>query len=369
MSSTPQILVTSATGKTGIPTVLQLLEKGFPVRAFVRGRDHRSETLERAGAEIFVGNQYSLTDMRAAMSGVKRAYECAPTAPNALQFYAVFTAAAYEAELEHVVTLSQWLASVDHPSQTTRDTYIGDILINMRPEMTVTTVNVGWFAENYLTALETALHMGMFAMPLGDGTVKKNAAPSNEDIASVVVGALIDPDTHAGKTYRPTGPELMSPNDIAAAMGRVLGRKVKYQEASPKMVLKVAKALSPPNYSVVLLEALKYYTDEYRRGAFAVNAPTRDVEIVGGRTPESFESIARRYLAEHPELKPSFAGKLKAIGGFVKILLTRAPDVTAIEIEKDFVMLKDPKFCLDDAEWRETHAPPARLQSIAGKAA
>ena len=195
MSTRPKILVTSATGKTGIPTVLQLLEKGFPVRAFVRQLDQRSKALESAGAEIFVGNQYSLTDMRAAMNGVKRAYQCAPGAPNALHFYAVFNAAAYEAGLEHVVALSQWLASADHPSQTTRETYIGDILINMRPEMTVTTVNVGWFADNYLSGMEAALHLGMFTMPLGDGNVKKNAGPSNEDIASVVVGALIDPTT------------------------------------------------------------------------------------------------------------------------------------------------------------------------------
>ncbi|MFT7137289.1 MAG: NAD(P)H dehydrogenase (quinone) [Akkermansiaceae bacterium] len=368
MSARSKILVTSATGKTGLQTTLQLLEKGFPVRAFVRRLDRRSERLERAGAEIFLGNQYSITDMRVAMTGVKRAYQCAPGAPNGLHFNAIFTAAAYEAGLEHVVTLSQWLASADHPSQTTREAYISDILISMRQEMTVTTVNVGWFADNYLSAMESALHLGMFTMPLGDGNVKKNAAPSNEDIASVVVGALIDPVTHAGKTYRPTGPELLSPNEIAAAMGRVLGRKVKYQDISPNMMLKAIKAVSPPNYSVMLLEALKYYTDEYRRGAFAINAPTQDVANVGGRTPESFESIARRYLAEHPELTPSFAGKLKAIAGFLKILLTRAPDVKAIEIEKDFVMLKNPKSCLDDAEWCEHHEPDG-LRSIAGKAA
>jgi len=366
MSSRPKILVTSATGKTGLQTTLQLLEKGFPVRAFARQRDHRSETIERAGAEIFVGNQYSLTDMRLAMSGVKRAYQCAPAAPNAIHFNAVFTVAAFEAGLEHVVTLSQWLASADHPSQMTRDTYTGDALIKMRPEMTVTTVNVGWFAENYLMGLESALHLGVFSMPLGDGNVEKNAPPSNGDIASVVVGALIDPGAHAGKTYRPTGPELMSPDDIAAAMGRALGRKVKYQDIPPKMMLKAVKSVSPPGYSVVLLQALKNYTDEYRRGAFAVNAPTRDVEIVGGRTPESFESIARRYLAEHPELRPSFAGKLNAIGGFLKILVTRAPDVEAIEAEKDFVFLDEPTFCLDDAEWRDSHKP-ARLQSVKRK--
>ena len=81
MSTRPKILVTSASGKVRPQTALQLREKDFPVRAFVRRLDHRSETLERAGAEVFAGYQYSLTDMRTAMQGVQRAYQCAPTAP------------------------------------------------------------------------------------------------------------------------------------------------------------------------------------------------------------------------------------------------------------------------------------------------
>lgn len=351
----PAILVTSAAGKTGLPTALQLREKGYPVRAFVRRRDLRSERLERAGAEIFVGNQYSLTDMRAAMRGIQRAYQCAPTAPNGLHFNAIFTAAAHEAGIEHVVTLSQWLASADHPSLFTREVYLGDILIGMRPGMTVTTVNVGWFADNYLMVIDMAAHLGLFTMPLGDGDVKKNAPPSNEDIASVAVGALVDPASHAGKTYRPTGPELLSPDEIAAAMGRALGRRVRYRDIPEKMMLKALKALPPSNYSEAAVSQLKIYADEYRRGAFAVNAPTRDVALVGGREPESFESIVRRAVAERPGLQPSFWRTLGALGGFLKILVTRPPDTARIEEAKDFVRLADPLFSQDDAAWQASH--------------
>ncbi len=356
MSTKPKVLVTSATGRTGTPTVLQLLKKGFPVRAFVRKLDHRSEALEKAGAEIFCGNQYSITDMRAAMVDVKRAYQCAPAAPNALQFNVIFTVAAYEAELEHVVTLSQWLASADHPSVGSRAVYLSDILIKMRPETTVTTVNVGWFADNYLRGLDTAAHLGVFSMPLGDGSVKKNAAPSNEDIASVAVGALIDPVTHAGKTYRPTGPELISPNEIAAAMGKALGREVKYRDIPEKMMFKAVKASPPSDFSETALTQVKQYAAEYRHGAFAVNAVTQDVETVGGRTPENFESIVRRYIAKRPDdFKPSFAAKMKTIAGFLKILVTRAPNIAGIEKQKDLVQIEAPTYCLDDTEWCQTH--------------
>ena len=42
----PKILVTAAAGHTGAAAVYQLLEMGFPVRAFVRRRDARATALE-----------------------------------------------------------------------------------------------------------------------------------------------------------------------------------------------------------------------------------------------------------------------------------------------------------------------------------
>lgn len=356
MPSKPKILVTSASGKTGLQTSLQLRLKGFPVRAFVRRRDHRTDLLEKAGAEVFVGNQYSLSDMRTAMQGVQRAYQCAPTAPNGLHFNAVFTAAASEARLEHVVTLSQWLASADHPSLFTREVYISDILIGMRSDMSVTTVNVGWFADNYLMVLDMAAHLGVFTMPLGDGDKKKNAAPSNEDIASVVVAALIDPASHSGKTYRPTGPALLSPNEIAEAMGRALGRRVRYADISERMMVKALKALPPANYSEAAVTQLAIYSEEYRRGTFAVNAPTEDVLRIGGREPETLENIVRRRVSKRPDLERSIARRIGAIGGFLKILATRPFDLDRAQAQRDYILFPSPTFSQDDAEWRRNHS-------------
>lgn len=357
MQTKPTILVTSASGKTGLPTALQLREKGFPVRAFVHRHDHRSDMLKRAGAEIFVGDQYALTDMRAAMHGVHRAYQCAPTAPNGLHFNAVFTAAAYEAGLEHVVTLSQWLSSANHPSLFTREVYLSDILIGMRREMSVTTVNPGWFADNYLMVLDMAAHLGVFTMPLGAGDVKKNAAPSNEDIARVVTTSLIDPGTHGGQTYRPTGPDLLSPNEIADAMGRALGRRVRYMDISERMMVKALKAMPPSNYSVAAVTQLALYADEYRRGTFAVGAPTDHIARVAGHAPEGFESIVRRTVAARPELARSTMSSLRAMASFAKILATRPFDLRQAEEARDYPRPHAPTFSQDDTSWLKTHGP------------
>ena len=219
----PKILVTSAAGNTGIPTTVQLLEKGFPVRALVRSDDHRAKRLRDAGAEIFVGDQYSITDMRRAMDGVQRAYHCAPSAPNGLHFGTVFAIAAQEAKIEHVVMLGQWLSHTDHPSVVTREVWLSEEVLKLLPDTTLTVNNAGWFAENYIMgALEPVAQLGLMPLPLGDGNVKKNAPPSNDDIAAVTVAALIDPDpkAHAGKVYRPTGPDSSRQTKSRPSWGR-----------------------------------------------------------------------------------------------------------------------------------------------------
>lgn len=52
------ILVTSATGDTGRPTVRELLKKGLKVRALARQEDARSRDLASLGAEIVYGGYH-----------------------------------------------------------------------------------------------------------------------------------------------------------------------------------------------------------------------------------------------------------------------------------------------------------------------
>src|SRR6202049_5154603 len=104
----PRILVTGATGKTGSVVVAELLQAGYPVRAMVHREDGRSARLKSQGAEIAVAD----------MSDVERAYYCPPYDPYMIQGAVTFAVA--EAGLEHIVGVTQWLASPSHPSLMTR---------------------------------------------------------------------------------------------------------------------------------------------------------------------------------------------------------------------------------------------------------
>jgi uncharacterized protein YbjT (DUF2867 family) len=343
----PRILVTSAAGRTGSATVLELLKKGFPVRAFVRRRDARAKALENAGAELAIGNLFDFRDIRKALVGVQRAYHCPPMAPNLLEGVMLFALAAEEAKLEVVTLMSQWHPHPTDPSIVTREHWIANQLYRWMPSVDVIHLNPGLFAFIYLLGLPAIVHMGMLMAPFGDG---RNAPPANEDVARVAAALLANPGPHIGKSYRPTGPELLSPNDIAGILAKVLDRKVRYQDASMGMVSKAAKALG---VSVFEISQIRHYADALRNGVFEIGAPTDHVEIITGRKPESFENTARRYLADPSLIDPRLAngGKLAAMAFMVRMLLARVPDLDRWERDQGHVMLNAPILAADNKEW------------------
>jgi uncharacterized protein YbjT (DUF2867 family) len=215
----PRILVTGATGKTGSVVVAELLKTGHPVRAMVRREDGRSAQLKALGAEIAVVEMSDVERIAGALNNVQRAYYCPPFDPYMIQGAAAFAVAARESRLEHIVGLTQWLSSPSHPALMTRQHWLVDRLFSMTEGVAHTVVRPGFFADAYLVLTGVAANLGVFPWIFGDS---RNAPPSNEDIARVAVSALMDPARHAGKIYRPTGPELLGGQDMANAIGRAV---------------------------------------------------------------------------------------------------------------------------------------------------
>lgn len=345
----PRILVMAAAGKTGAAVVRQLLAQAYPVRAFVHRADERAAALHKAGAELFVGDMLDLRDLRKAMLDVQRAYFCAPMLPNHLHAGVAFAVAAAEAKLEVVTAMSQWLPHPAHPAVMTRETWLTDQILGWMPNVDRITVNPGWFADNYMLVLAPIVHLGIMPMPLGEGL---NAPPSNEDIASVVVGTLVNPAPHLRKRYRPTGPTLLSPNEIATAFARVLKRPVRYQNISETMLLKALTAQRRDPYQI---SQLRYYTEDYRKNAFGLGAPTAAVEEVAGRPPECLETIIERYVQNNPNTVRSLRNQVETLSFFAKMLLTPAPDMVAYEARHHHALLDSPVYATDSEEWRSSH--------------
>jgi len=345
----PRILVTGATGKTGSVVVTELLKAGYPVRAMVHRDDSRSARLKSQGAEIAVATMTDFERVAQALKDVQRAYYCPPFDPYMVQGALAFAVAANESRLEHIVGLTQWLASPSHPSLMTRQHWLVDRLFSMTPRIAHTIVRPGFFADNYLTVTGIAAHLGLFPWIYGDS---RNAPPSAGDIARVAVAALVNPERHAGKAYRPTGPQLLGAQDMADAIGRAVGRSVK---VAPTPVSMFMKAMRADGLSTDLIGGIRYYIDDHKRGAFELGAPTTDVLDVTGQPAEDFETIARRY-ASLPKNRRTPGSSLRELAGFLTTSLSRGVDLDHYDRELRRPFPSQPQFATESKVWRREHA-------------
>src|SRR5580693_1253591 len=354
----PRIIVTGATGKTGSVVVTELLKAGYPVRALVHREDGRSERLKSQGAEIAVADLSDIERVADALEDVQRAYFCPPYDPYMIQGAVSFAFAAKQARLEHIVGLTQWLASPSHPSLLTRQSWLVDRLFSMTPGVAHTIVNPGFFADAYLVTIGLAVHLGIFPWLYGNS---RNAPPSNEDIARVAVAVLMDPARHAGKSYRPTGPELLGAEEMAKAIGRAVGRSVRVVPTPAWLFMKAARMAG---MSIDLMSNVRYYIDDHKRGTFEPGAPTSDVLEVTGRPPEDFETIARRY-AVLPGNQRTFGNWLREFVQFMLAPLSPGFNFDRYDRELRRPFPSRPQFAPDSKVWRREHAvigpgmPPA----------
>ena len=344
----PRIIVTGATGKTGSVVVTELLKAGYPVRAMVHREDGRSERLKAQGAEIAVADTSDVERVSDALKDVQRAYFCPPFDPYMIQGGVAFAIAAKEARLEHIVGLTQWLASPSHPSLMTRQHWLVDRLFSMTPGVAHTIIRPGISADAYLATIGSAVHLGIFPWMSGNS---RNAPPSNEDVARVAVAALMDPSRHAGKSYRPTGPELLGAEEMAKAIGRAVGRSVRFVPTPTWLFMKGARM---SGYPIDLFSGIRYYIDDHERGAFELGAPTTDVLDVTGRPAEDFETIARRYAAPFRNQR-TFGNWLRAFAQFILTPLSPGFNLDRYDRELRRPFPQEPQFATDSKVWRREH--------------
>lgn len=346
----PRILVTGGAGRTGAATIRGLLSKGFPVRALVRQRDARAHALAQEGADVVVGNVYDYRDLRAAMAGVVRAYHCPPFAPNLLHGATAFALAAEDARLEAVVLMSGWNPNPGHPSVVTREHWLANNLYRLLPTVGVVHLNPGLFANSYLLSLPMAVHFGMLVGAFGEGL---DAPPSTEDVARAAVAILEEPSRHIGRSYRPTGPSLVSPHDIAAAVGAAVGRRVRYRHASSRMFIKAALAQGFPLFEI---SQVRHYMAEAEAGAFAVGAPTEHLQALTGAPAEPLATTVERYVRQphliHPALR--IGSRLDAALMLMRMLVTRVPDLNGWERGRGHPLIGGSTLAHESEDWQKS---------------
>jgi uncharacterized protein YbjT (DUF2867 family) len=124
------VLITGATGDTGRAAAKESIALGLNVRALVHKQDARSEALKALGAEIVIGDLLEIDTVRNAMAGAASAYFVWPVQPGLIHATVNFAQAAKEAGVSTLINLSQRSARRESKSDSCRDSFIAEQVLN-----------------------------------------------------------------------------------------------------------------------------------------------------------------------------------------------------------------------------------------------
>lgn len=294
---TKPILVTSAAGgkggKTGRRVAELLLERGIPVRAFVRTIDERSDQLKALGAEIFEGDFLDIRSVKRAVHGVSSVYFAYPVQDGLLGATGAMAVAAREEGITRLVNLVMLQSSVEAPSPRMRENYLSEQIFEWAG-VGVVHVRAAVFFENLGSLVRQSIPAeGAIRLPWGkEDTVFPMVA--GEDVARVSVGLLTSSSLVAGTAYRLIGATIPL-KEIITTYGRVLGKHIGYEEITDDQWRADVQARGYNKHAIEhlssLWKALRSLGVGAEKARFAV---TEAIETIGGAKPTTLEAFVRQ---------------------------------------------------------------------------
>jgi len=278
------ILVTTA-GKVGSETVRLLREAGTEVRVLVRDPAKTPvQALAEAGAQIAQGDLDVPASIDDAMAGVTAVVLVSPAVPT--QELSVIGSAA-RAGASHVVKATS-KASADSPIARRR--WQAEIEAGLAASgIPHTLLRSNAYMQNVLALAPAIAKTSSFGSSAGKG---RSGLVDARDVAAVAAHIAIAPAPHAGKTYRLTGPELVSNYDVAAVLSGLLGRTITYRELTFE-----------ENKDAMIRAGVPEQIAEMNAQAFSLTAEgdaewvSDDVPSLLGRPARSFRQFAADYSA------------------------------------------------------------------------
>jgi len=226
-------VVTGATGNTGGVVARQLLDAGRKVRVLVRD-PARAKALADRGAEVVTGDVFDEAALAAAAAGAEGLYLLSPPDMRAPDFVASrrlqmesAIRAARTAGVGHVVLLSS--IGAQHAAGTGPVVTVHHAEQALRASgLPVTFVRAAYFTANWAAVLPAARQDGV--LPSFIPATSSIPMVDTRDIGTVAARALLA-GPRGTRIIELAGPQEVSPTDVAAAVGRLLGRPIQVVEA------------------------------------------------------------------------------------------------------------------------------------------
>jgi uncharacterized protein YbjT (DUF2867 family) len=283
------ILVTGATGNVGHHLVRQLAGRDVTTRAFVRDPEAAAARLGDLGrsVELHVGDLDDPATIRAALRSVDRVVLAAADGPaKVAQEQRVIDLAA-EAGVELVVKLSAMHA--DESSPLPAFAWHGTIERHLAASgLPAVVLQPAFFMANLLMVAPGIAATDTLFAPSGGAKV---AMVDVRDVAAVAAAVLCDP-TYAGHMMTVTGPEAITFDDVAVAIGAAVGRPIRSVDLTPEEARPRFEGAAVPPW---LRQHLEGVFELIRNGEFARTSDT--VRRVTGGPGTDIAAFARDHAA------------------------------------------------------------------------
>jgi uncharacterized protein YbjT (DUF2867 family) len=281
------ILVTGATGHTGSGIVQGLLERGTSVRALVRSAKN-GEALKRRGAQVVVADlddRASLTP--ATFDGVTDVYFCTWNGPTALDHWKNFRAALQSAGASPRIVHGSALGSpqsriIQQIEATDRDL--------KESGLSWTILRPTFFMQNTMMTAPTVKEHGAIYYDWGDG---KNGVIDVRDIVDAALGVLTaENGRFHNKSFVLTGPEPIGFAEMAAGIGKAIGKDVTYVPVPHEAAKQAMVGMGMPEW---IADGYVELNRGFEKG-FA-DTTSDGVKTLAGHAPRSFERFARDFAS------------------------------------------------------------------------
>lgn len=219
-----RVLVTGAGGKTGRALLAAVRERGVTARAFVRDPDRVADV----DVEVAIGDQRDVDSLVAALDGVDAVYAIAPNvSSHEVEMGRAVVAACQRAPVDRLV-----FHSVVHPQLTAMPHHADKARVEehvIESGLAWTVLQPNAYLQN-LAGYLADLRAGRYLVPYA--TDRPIAMVDLRDVAEVAAACLVD-NVGVHATFELSGPEAVTPTDVARVASAVLGREVVAQRQEP----------------------------------------------------------------------------------------------------------------------------------------
>ncbi len=283
------ILVTGAAGKTGRAVISALSTKGEDVRALVH-HDEQAKFVKSVGArESIVGDMRNANTLAQAARGVQAIYHICPNvSPDEILIGKSAIAAAQGAGVEHFV-----FHSVLHPQAEAMPHHWNKLRVEealFESQLQYTILQPSSYMQNVFGSWQAIVEKGVYIVPYSIAC--RMSMVDLVDVAEAAATVLTEPG-HMGATYELSGPEVLTPSQVAEMLSTHLKRPVHAEQIAFDAWARQAQSSGRRTHQIEALLTMFHYYD--RCGLWG---NSRVLEQLIRRAPTTFDAFIQRTIRE-----------------------------------------------------------------------